>query len=80
MREPNRAFLEDPNRWPNWPCQTMKRYSDEKKHNEVATFVERDEGEYVLVEENICHLTNDAIAAAETITIDKVLEQGWVVN
>jgi len=48
MTNTNREFLDDPERWPNWPCQTMKRYSDVVEKNgyrhrdrEVATFVER---------------------------------------
>ena len=80
MSSPNREFLEDPDRWPNWPCQTMKRYSEEKKHNEVATFVDRTDDEYVLVEKNIVNLTSSDIKAAEVITIDEVLKQGWVVD
>ena len=87
MTNPNREFLNDPERWPNWPCQTMKRYSDVVKKNgyrhrdrEVATFVERAEGEFVLVEKNIYLITSPEIEAADRTTVDKVLKQGWVVD
>ena len=80
MKDENREFLEDQRRWPNWPRQTMKRRSGGHSAPEVATLVDRDGGELVLVEKNIALLTNEDIEDAEPTTVDAVLDAGWVVD
>lgn len=79
----DKAFMLDPDGWPNWPILPIKRMHDE--HLEIACLVESPtaDGHMFFVNSNMHDLEQDLKSRKVVPTlanIDQLVAEGWMVD